>query len=357
MNDRYERQKSLIGADGQQRLSQAKVLLVGLGGLGCPSSLYLAAAGIGTLGLADSDVVEFSNLHRQTLYTQADLKRPKAEAAACRLSEVSPSTHFNRHPRLTEANASIVAQYDLVIDGSDNLSTRYLLNDTCLKYRVPLIVGSVFEFTGQVAIFNSSGGACYRCLYPEAPPIELAPPCGQVGVVGVVPGMIGMLQSSEAIKFLLGDTTSMGKLMLWDATQSRLSTFEIGPNGDCVCRPKTQRSISGEPPMFFSKTKEISPKELKAQLDSGTAIVILDVREPDEFATANIGGKLIPLSELEIRYKELDPSQTIVALCHHGMRSRQAANFLRKMGYNNVANLTGGIDRWSLEVDDKVARY
>ncbi|MFL6200228.1 MAG: ubiquitin-like small modifier protein 1 [Thermoanaerobaculia bacterium] len=362
-----------IGTAGQRRLKAAKVLMIGTGGLGSPLGLYLAAAGVGTLGLVDFDVVDETNLHRQVLFSNKDVGRPKVEAAAERLRGINPHIRIVPHDtRLESANAlELFKDYDLVVDGTDNFPTRYLVNDACVMLGKPNVYGSIFRFEGQVSIFWGAQGPCYRCLFPEPPPPGLVPSCAEGGVLGVLPGIIGSLQANEVIKLIAGvGEPLIGRLVLFDALRMKFRELKLRKDPSCpVCSENpTQRELidyeqfCGIGPQAESATMadgfEITVQELRRRLDEGHEVVVLDVRNPQEFEIARIEGSvLIPLHELQDRLGELDPAATIVAHCHHGPRSSQAVRFLRQMGFDRAINLTGGIDQWSAVVDRSVPRY
>ncbi len=375
-----------VGVEGQKKLKQARVLMIGAGGLGSPLGLYLAAAGVGTLGLVEFDVVDESNLQRQLLYGQSDLGRPKIEAAVDRLGEINPLIRFEPHPaRLTSENAlALFREYDLVADGTDNFPTRYLVNDACVMTGKPNVYGSIFRFEGQVSVFWGARGPCYRCLFPEPPPPGLVPSCAEGGVLGVLPGIIGALQANEAIKLIVGvGEPLIGRLVLFDALKLRFRELKLRKSPDCpVCseHPTLTELIdyeqfcglgrgvaeaapgATEGPTEGAMTDsdlplEISPRELKSWLDAGRKLTVLDVRNPPERQINRIeGSTFIPLPELPQRLGELDPGELYVAHCHHGARSLQATQLLRSRGFQAV-NLAGGIHDWSLEVDPKVPRY
>ena len=367
---RYSRHLLLpeVGVEGQRRLKGARVLLVGAGGLGSPAALYLAAAGVGTIGLVEFDLVDVTNLQRQILHGTAALGRPKLESAVERLHDLNP--HVRVEPvadRLSSANAlEILRRYDLVVDGSDNFPTRYLVNDACVLLGKPLVYGSIFRFEGQVSVFDAKRGPCYRCLYSEPPPPGLVPSCAEGGVLGVLPGIIGSLQALEAIKLLLGVGDSLvGRLVLFDALRLRFRELALRKDPDCpVCGPAPTVTalidyeafcgiggVGGHPEL------EISPKELQAAR-GGVGPLVLDVREPHEFEIVHLeGSHLIPLRELPARLAELTAHRDIVALCHHGMRSLQAVELLRGAGFGSARSLAGGIDAWAVEVDPAMARY
>ncbi len=360
-----------VGTIGQQKLKAAKVLMIGTGGLGSPLGMYLAAAGVGTLGLVDFDVVDESNLHRQLLYGEADIGRKKIDAATERLNVVNPHINLIQHPvRLDSSNAlEIVADYDLVVDGTDNFPTRYLVNDACVLSGKPNVYGSIFRFEGQVSVFWAEHGPCYRCLFPEPPPPGLVPSCAEGGVLGVLPGIIGSLQANEVIKLIIGQGEPLiGRLVLFDALQMKFRELKLRRNPECpVCSENPSQTelidyeqFCGIPqePEEASDEIDISPSEVKAMLDRGEKITILDVRNPPEYEICRIeGSTLIPISELEHRLGELDPADFIVAHCHHGPRSTRAVGILRENGFSKVKNLAGGIDAWSAEVDPDIARY
>jgi sulfur-carrier protein adenylyltransferase/sulfurtransferase len=361
-----------VGMEGQLKLKAAKVLLVGTGGLGAPASLYLAAAGVGRLGLVDFDKVDFTNLQRQVLFSTSDVGLPKIEAASARLSSLNPEIQIQRYETpLSSANAlEILRDYDVVVDGTDNFPTRYLVNDACVILGKPNVYGSIFRFEGQASIFGAPDGPCYRCLYPEPPPPGLVPSCAEGGVLGVLPGIIGSLQAMETLKLILGiGTPLIGRLLLFDALAMKFRELKLKKNPDCpVCG--THRTITKlidyeefcgvrgeEAPAPQTSVPEMTPRELKARLDRGDDLFILDVREPHEFQICNLNGKLIPLGDLPRRVNELDSSREIVAHCRSGKRSAEAAEFLKKSGFRKIWNLKGGILAWSDEVDSSVPKY
>jgi adenylyltransferase/sulfurtransferase len=361
-----------VGIAGQRRLKAAKVLLVGAGGLGSPLGLYLAAAGVGRLGLVDFDRVEDSNLQRQLLFGQQDVGRPKIEAAMERLRGVNPHIDLQAYElRLDSGNAlELIRGYDVVADGTDNFPTRYLVNDACVLLGKPNVYGSIFRFEGQVSVFWGARGPCYRCLFSEPPPPGLVPSCAEGGVLGVLPGIIGALQANEVIKLLLGAGEPLiGRLLLFDALTLRFRELKLRKSPDCpVCSEHpTQRELidyeqfcglDHDPAEVHDAELDITGPELKGWMDEGRAITLLDVRNPQEHAICRIEGcKLIPLAELPDRLGELDTAELIVAYCHHGPRSSRAVVFLREMGFAKVKNLAGGIDGWSQLVDPSLARY
>ena len=354
---------------GQERLRAARVLCIGAGGLGSPAALYLAAAGIGTLGLVDADRVELPNLQRQLLHGTSDVGRTKLESARDRLREVNPHVQVMPHAvRFTAANAEeIVADYDVVIDGSDNFPTRYLSNDVCVFAKKPNIYGSVFRFDGQASVFAPHlGGPCYRCLFPEPPPAGAVPNCAEAGVLGVLPGVVGMLQAIEALKLVIGIGESLvGRLLHFDALKMKFREFKLRRDAECpVCgdaptilAPIDYEQFCGTPPQPDA-VPEITVQELKRKLDAREELTLVDVREPQEYQIARIdGARLIPLGELPERLVELQRAGQIVVHCHSGMRSARAVDLLRAAGFEKVANLAGGIDAWSEEIDPEVPRY
>ena len=362
-----------VGMEGQLKLKQAKVLCIGTGGLGAPLGLYLAAAGVGRIGLVDFDKVDLTNLQRQILFDTKDIGRPKIEAATNRLRDLNPDIQIDTfETRLTSENAlDILKDYDIVVDGTDNFPTRYLVNDACVILGKPNVYGSIFRFEGQITIFAYPGGPCYRCLYPEPPPPGLVPSCAEGGVLGVLPGIVGAIQAAETLKLIIGKGESLvGRLLLFDALAMRFRELKLRKNPECtVCgeHPTTTKlidyeefcGIRGEESASPAQAvvPEISPRELKARLDRGDDLFILDVREPHEYQICNLGGHLIPLGELSRRVNELDSSREIVAHCRSGKRSAEAVEFLRSAGFRKVLNLKGGILAWSDEVDASVPKY
>jgi len=361
-----------VGTAGQLRLKEAKVLMVGTGGLGSPIGMYLAAAGVGRLGLVEFDVVDESNLHRQLLYGQSDVGRPKLEAAMDRLHDINPYIELVPHAaRLDSSNAlDIIRDYDMVVDGTDNFPTRYLVNDACVLLGKPNVYGSIFRFEGQVSVFWGARGPCYRCLFPEPPPPGLVPSCAEGGVLGVLPGIIGSLQANEAIKLIVGEGEPLiGRLVLFDALKLKFRELKLRKNPECpVCSdsPTVTELIDyeefcGLQPVAeapASSDIDVTPLELKAWRDEGRPLVLLDVRSPEERAICSIEGSLlIPVQQLPQRLSELDPARTIVVHCHHGPRSTRAVHLLRDSGFAEAWNLKGGIDAWSQEIDPSVPRY
>ncbi|HXT86028.1 MAG TPA: molybdopterin-synthase adenylyltransferase MoeB [Verrucomicrobiae bacterium] len=362
-----------VGMDGQLKLKKAKVLLIGSGGLGAPLGLYLAAAGVGRMGIVDFDTVDFTNLQRQVTFGTSDVGRKKLEAARERLSNLNPEIRIDTYEtRLTSENAlDIIREYDIVADGTDNFPTRYLVNDACVLTGKPNVYGSIFRFEGQASIFGYPGGPCYRCLYPEPPPPGLVPSCAEGGVLGVLPGIVGCIQAMETLKLILGNGQPLvGRLLLFDALRMRFRELKLHKNSDCpMCGEHRTinklidyaefcgiRGEEKETPVS-SEIPEITPKELKARLDRGDDLFILDVREPHEYQICNLHGHLIPLGDLPKRVSELDSSREIVAHCRSGKRSADAVQFLSKAGFRKVWNLKGGILAWSDEVDPSVPKY
>ena len=371
---RYARHLVLphVGPEGQRRLKAARVLLVGVGGLGSPAAMYLAAAGVGTLGLVDHDAVEFSNLQRQVLHGTASVGASKLDSAAARLADLNPAVRLERHEtRLTSANAlDILRAYDVVVDGSDNFPTRYLVNDACVLLGKPDVYGSILRFEGQASVFWAARGPCYRCLYREPPPPELVPSCEEGGVLGVLPGIVGSLQAVEAIKLILGiGEPLVGRLLLVDALAMRMRELTLAKDPDCpVCgaQPTLTRLIDYDAFCGVSApakpkeptTMEVSPTELRDELAAGAKLVLLDVREPWEFGICHLeGATLIPLGTLPQRLGELDKAAAVVTICHSGSRSMQAARFLKANGVANVRSLVGGVEGWATRVDTTMARY
>jgi adenylyltransferase/sulfurtransferase len=361
-----------VGMEGQLKLKQAKVLLIGTGGLGAPLGLYLTAAGVGRIGLVDFDVVDFTNLQRQVTFGTTDVGRPKIEAARERLTNLNPEIELVSHEaKLTSENAlEILRDYDVIVDGTDNFPTRYLVNDACVLLGKSYVYGSIFRFEGQATVFSHPRGPCYRCLYPEPPPPGLVPSCAEGGVLGVLPGIVGAIQAMEAIKLILGQGDALiGRLLLFDALKMKFRELKLRKNPDCPScgehRTITElidyyqfcgiRGEEAQAPQV--QVPEITPRELKSRLDRGDDMFILDVREPHEYQICNLKGHLIPLGELPRRVHELDSSREIVAHCRSGKRSADAVDFLRKAGFRKIWNLKGGILAWSDEVDPTVPKY
>jgi molybdopterin/thiamine biosynthesis adenylyltransferase/rhodanese-related sulfurtransferase len=373
--DRYRRHLSLpeLGAEGQERLLASKVLLIGAGGLGCPLAQYLAAAGVGSLGIVDPDVVDASNLQRQILYTTADLGRPKTQVAAERIRALNPDVQVRDYPlRLCSENAlEILGAWDVVVDGTDNFPTRYLTNDACVLLGKPNVYGSVFRFEGQASVFDASRGPCYRCLYPEPPPPGSVPSCAEGGVLGVLPGAIALIQATETIKLLTGvGTPLIGRLVLYDALSLEFTTFRLSKDPGCpVCgdEPTLKELIDYEGFCGLPRgahapagPPSVSAAQVRGRMESGEDLLLLDVREPAEVARARIEGSLVvPLGQLEERLAELAPwkDRPVVVHCHLGGRSARACRLLAERGFQRVENLDGGIEAWSLTVDPRVPRY
>lgn len=373
---RYSRHLILpeVGVEGQQKLKAARVLCIGTGGLGAPLAFYLAAAGVGTLGLVDFDVVDVSNLQRQIIHSTRDVGRPKLDSAEEKLHALNPEMKIVKYEtRLTSANAlEIFADFDIVADGTDNFPTRYLVNDACVLTGKPNAYGSIFRFEGQASVFAAENGPCYRCLYPEPPPPGLVPSCAEGGVLGILPGLVGIIQATEVIKLILGKGEPLiGRLLLVDALGMRFRELKLRKNPECpVCgvNPTVKELIDYEqfcgiqPPAKESATMQngipqIGPEELKRRKDAGEDVFVLDVREPHEFQIANMNGYLIPLNDLPQRVGELDRDRNIVVHCKMGGRSQKAAEFLQQAGFRRVENLAGGITAWSDKVDPSVPKY
>jgi adenylyltransferase/sulfurtransferase len=359
-----------VGPEGQERLRRARVLLVGMGGLGSPVALYLAAAGVGTLGLVDFDRVEESNLQRQILYGQSDLGQPKVEAAARRLAETNPWVRCELHAvRFSAVNAAaLIDSYDLVVDGTDNFPTRYLLNDACVFSRRRFVYGSIYRFEGQVSVFGAPGGPCYRCLFPDPPPPGLVPSCEEGGVLGVLPGTIGAAQATEALKILLGIGQPLqGRLLVYEALRARWREVRVARDSACpVCgdEPSIRELVEIEDACAPAEASapagdgELAVEELVHFRSSHPDAVLLDVRTPMENRLVRLPDSvLIPLQELSERWNELAPERATVVYCHHGSRSAHAAAFLRERGFTTVLNLRGGIAAFSERIDRDLLRY
>jgi len=364
-----------VGLHGQEKLKQAKVLCVGTGGLGSPISLYLSAAGVGTIGLVDFDVVDDSNLQRQIVHSTADIGRPKIESARDTLLGINPYLNVELHgDGITRDNVrEIVAQYDIVVDGTDNFPTRYLVNDACVLEGKPLVYASIFQFDGQATVFNHKQGPCYRCLYPEPPPPGLVPSCAEGGVLGVLPGVIGILQATEAVKIILDAGKSLsGRLLLYDALDMKFREMKLHKDPTCpacgenptIGDVEAYEEFCGLPPTEEIDKEEvlaeydITPSELKAMMDANPDLCILDVREPHEIAICAIEGTVkIPLGDVSERYLEVPKDCDVVVHCKLGGRSAQAVEFLQSKGYTNVKNLAGGIIRWIDDVDTSLTKY
>jgi len=374
--DRYRRHLSLpeLGLEGQQRLLSGSVLLIGAGGLGCPAAQYLAAAGVGRIGLIDDDVVASSNLQRQILYTTADVGRPKVEVAKERLSALNPDVRLDTYQvRLDSSNAlELFAEYDIIVDGTDNFPTRYLTNDACVLLGKPNVHGSIFRFEGQASVFDASKGPCYRCLYPEPPPPDAVPSCAEGGVLGILPGTIALVQSTETIKLLTGLGEPLyGRLLHYDALEMVWREFKMQKDPSCpICgeKPSIRELIDyegfcGMPAREGEAVDEISQcsaADYAARREAGETMTLVDVRESSEVEAARIEGAIwIPLADLEARMGELEAvrDQAIIVHCHHGGRSTKAVRLLLEHGFTTAENLDGGIEAWSLTVDSSVPRY
>jgi len=378
---RYARHLILpeVGPEGQRKLKGSRVLLVGAGGLGSPVALYLAAAGVGTLGIVDFDVVDATNLQRQILHGTPDVGRAKLDSARDRIGELNPHVRMEPHPdRLTSANAlELFREYDVVVDGTDNFPTRYLVNDACVLTGKPNVYGSILRWEGQASVFWAERGPCYRCLFRDPPPPGLVPSCAEGGVLGVLPGIVGTLQATETLKVLLGvGEVMVGRLLLLDALRMRFRELKLRKDPECpACglRPTIRELIDyerfcGVPQANDteadmtngSEIPEITPTELKQRLDRGDRLTIIDVREPHEWEIGNLeeyGARLIPLGELPDRAGEIEPDEEIVLQCRSGGRSARALEFLRGRGYPKLWNLKGGILGWSDDVDPSVPKY
>jgi len=360
-----------VGMEGQLKLKQAKVLLIGTGGLGAPLGLYLAAAGVGRIGLVDFDVVDFTNLQRQVIHFTSDVGRKKLDSAINKMREINPFVRLDRHEvALTSENAlDIMKDYDIVVDGTDNFPTRYLVNDACVILKKPNVYGSISRFEGQATVFAYEGGPCYRCLYPEPPPPGLVPSCAEGGVLGILPGTIGLIQATETVKLILGiGQPLVGRLVLYDALNMKFRELKLRRNPECpVCgdHPTVTKLIDyhqfcGVPQQAEAPKPvegDIDPVEVKARIDRGDKFRLLDVREPHEYQIARIPtSQLIPLGELPKRLSELDSTMEIVAHCKSGVRSAKAVDLLKQAGFH-ARNMKGGILAWSDKVDPTVPKY
>jgi len=364
-----------VGVDGQRRLKGGSVLCIGAGGLGSPAAMYLAAAGVGRIGIVDFDVVDFSNLQRQIIHGTPDVGRSKLASAKDRLTAINPHIQVDTYETaLSSENAlELFEPYDVILDGTDNFPTRYLTNDACVLLGKPNAYGSIFRFEGQASVFSTKGGPCYRCLYPEPPPPGLVPSCAEGGVLGVLPGVIGVIQATEAIKLITGiGEPLIGRFLIYDALRMKFRELKLRKDADCpVCgtHPTVTKLIdyeqfcgihpaAPEPTAMTSSATDITPVALKARLDRGDALQIIDVREPNEYQINRIPGSvLIPLGEIPRRYAELDPDNELVMQCKVGGRSAKAADFLRSVGFKKVLNLQGGILEWIDKVDPTQPKY
>jgi molybdopterin/thiamine biosynthesis adenylyltransferase/rhodanese-related sulfurtransferase len=367
---RYARHFSLpeVGEAGQRRLRAARVLLVGAGGLGSPAALYLAAGGVGVLGIVDDDRVDETNLQRQILYGTSSVGRPKDAAAAERVRDLNPHVHVEQFAtRLTSQNAlEILRDFDVIVDGSDNFATRYLVSDACVLLGKPNVYGAIFRFEGQVSVFAATSGPCYRCLFRDPPPPELIPSCEQAGVLGVVPGIVGSLQALEVVKLITGAGQPLiGRLLLFDGLPSRFRQLEVQRDPECpVCgdHPTIRELIDYE--AFCASTEpspdgvEVTVAALHHAIESGSDVQLVDVREPWEWAVCRLeGATLMPLRDLPQRFGELNPTRPVVAYCHTGQRSLVARQFFLAQGFRDVRSLRGGVESWAREIDPKMARY
>ena len=362
-----------VGVQGQEKLKAAKILMVGAGGLGSPSGLYLAASGVGEITILDPDTVDVSNLQRQILHDSSSVGVPKVESAKKRIHEVNPFVKVNAiQDKLTNANVrELVRSHDIVVDGTDNFETRYMVNDACVFEKKLNVYGSIFRFDGQATVFCDPDGPCYRCLYPEAPPPGMVPSCAEGGVLGVLPGIVGTIQATEAIKLIIGKGQPLiGRLLIYDALAMTFRTLKVRKDPSCpVCGPNPTVTelqdydyFCGISPTDDGEAHEplasITAKGTKALLEGGDKVVLLDVRTPEEWEITHLAGaKHIPLDDLPSRMNELDTADETIVYCHHGMRSARAIGFLQKMGFTKLKNLAGGIDAWSMNVDPEIPRY
>jgi sulfur-carrier protein adenylyltransferase/sulfurtransferase len=363
-----------VGVEGQEKISAAKILLIGAGGLGSPSALYLAASGVGELTIIDPDVVDLSNLQRQVIHDTASVGMPKVESAKKRIAEINPNVKVNAiQDRIHNHNVrELVRSHDIVVDGTDNFQTRYMVNDACIFEKKLNVYGSIFRFDGQCTVFCHEDGPCYRCLYPEPPPPGMVPSCAEGGVLGILPGIIGVMQATEAIKLIIGKGQPLiGRLLLYDALQMKFRELKVRKDPDCpVCGPNATikelqnyeyfcglGSDSDVGEEDAGPVRQVTAKQLQEMM-STQKVTLLDVREPQEWDITRIeGAKLIPLGELPNRLNELDTADEMVVYCHHGMRSARAIGFLKKMGFEKLHNLAGGVDAWAINVDKDMPRY
>ena len=360
-----------VGMEGQQKLKAAKVLCIGAGGLGSPLALYLTAAGIGTIGIVDFDIVDYTNLQRQIIHTTDDVGRKKLDSAADKLKAINPYLSLRTfETKLTSANAlELFKDFDIIADGTDNFPTRYLVNDACVLTGKPNVYGSIFRFEGQASVFATKEGPCYRCLYPEPPPPGLVPSCAEGGVLGILPGLVGVIQATETIQLILGQGDSLiGRLLLVDALGMKFRELKLRKNPDCPACGKNRIitklidyeefcGIRGQEEPAGNDVPAITVEALKQKLDAKADIFILDVREPHEYQICNLKGYLIPVGDLPKRVNELDSSREIIAHCRSGVRSAKAVNFLRRSGFRKVYNLTGGILAWADKIDPTMPKY
>ncbi len=368
--ERYSRQIVMpeIGPEGQEKLKASSVLVVGMGGLGTPAAVFLAAAGVGRIGLVDYDTVQTSNLHRQVLYSDQDLGKKKVEVAKSRLQMTNPHIRIEIFDtKLDSTNAlEILRGYDVVIDGTDNFPARYLIGDACVLLGTPDVYASVFRLDGQMTVFAKSG-PCYRCIHPQPPPPDSVPSCAEAGVLGVLPGIMGSLQAAEALKLILhiGDSL-IGRLLVLDATEMRFTEIKVGKNPECpICGPNPSvqelqdyEAFCGTADLAGGLVPEVTPILLKRMLDEGREVELVDVREPFEYEICHLeGSRLVPLGQLQARAGDLSKSKTVVVYCHHGRRSANAVSYLTSAGFKDVKNLRGGIEAWRTEVDPKILEY
>lgn len=364
-----------VGMEGQEKLKKSSILLIGCGGLGSPLSMYLAAAGIGRLGLVDFDLTDFTNLQRQVAFSTSDVGRPKVEATRDRINQINPNVQVDTYrEKLSSENVKkLFAPYDIIIDGTDNFPTRYLTNDACVFLKKPNVYGSIFRFEGQATVFWAEKGPCYRCLYPEPPPPGMVPSCAEGGVLGILPGTIGLIQATEAVKLILGKGEPLiGRLLLYNALDMRFREVKLQKDPECpVCgdRPTITDLIDyeqfcgiglgqEEAKVETNGIPEITVKELKAKMDRKERFVLVDVREPHEYQIGRIpGSKLIPLGEITQRANEIDSTEEVILQCRSGARSAKALQQLRMLGYKRLKNLKGGILAWSTEIDPSVPQY
>jgi sulfur-carrier protein adenylyltransferase/sulfurtransferase len=361
-----------VALEGQKKLKAASVLCIGAGGLGSPLIMYLAAAGIGRIGIVDFDVVDFTNLQRQIIHSTANVGKLKLQSAKERIAEINPYVKVDTYEvALTSENAlELIKDYDVVVDGTDNFPTRYLVNDACVLLGKPNVYGSIFRFEGQASVFDAKRGPCYRCLYPEPPPPGLVPSCAEGGVLGVLPGIIGVIQAIETVKLILGKGESLtGRLVLFDAMKMKFRELKLRKNPECpICgeNPTINElidyqefcGVTLQEEVQVGKDFEITPLELKEKIDRGDEFILVDVREPEEFAIGRIpGSKLIPLRTVPERLHELSSADDIVVHCRSGVRSGKVVELMKQAGYRKVKNLVGGILRWSDDVDPSVPKY
>ncbi|RME93211.1 MAG: molybdopterin-synthase adenylyltransferase MoeB [Candidatus Hydrogenedentota bacterium] len=363
-----------FGMAAQKKLKAASVLIIGAGGLGCPLAQYLAAAGVGKLGIVDFDVVDFSNLQRQVLYTTADVGKPKAEVAKARIEAMNPNVKVQTYtvPFKSDNAMEIAEGYDVIIDGTDNFPTRYLVNDLCVLTGRTNVFGSIFRFDGQVTVFNAKEGPCYRCLYPDPPPPGMVPSCAEGGVLGILPGVVGVMQATEAIKVITGiGEPLIGRLVIFDALKMKFRELKIRKNPDCpVCgeHPTVKElidyeqfcgvNVEGEDLSLMDEDVQMTVFDLQDKLEDGEKPYLLDVRTPQEYEICHFeDSKLIPLDELPNRINEVPLDEEVVVLCHHGNRSMRAIEFMKQAGYKKLKNLAGGIDAWAMHIDKDMPRY